>query len=260
MIVVSPHFDDGIGSCAGSLDRLNRLGFASTVVTVMSLAPARSKLAVQVAAPFEAWRGEARRHEPSWQRAQEDISACQSIKVDRFELGLADAPDRRQANGRRRYTRQTFLNGPVHADDLPLVARIADRLRSLAAGTSQCLAFPIAIGRHVDHQLTAMAGLRLLNEGQPVVFYREFFYQGAPAEALAWSPSAKRLQVQLGEAELARKVTAFEHYTSQIGPLYRSQSVMLERFQSRESTEHFWVTDNPALRANAELAALGSTP
>lgn len=236
MIVVSTHFDDGIGSCAGLLARLLRCGSPAQLVTVMSRPPAL---------PFLKHLGRSvggrKSGESWWYRAREDQRACHVLGVARGELGFVDALYRRSATGTRLYPSAESLNSRPHRQDESLPELIAAAALKLKRDPQEVFLFPLAIGDHVDHQLTALAGLLLLSRGAPVIFYRDFFYRGRPTRAQEQLSGAQRVDLRLTDEEVRLKQAALAEYTSQIGPLYGSVSQMIRDVAARESVEAYHV-------------------
>lgn len=236
MIVVSTHFDDGIGSCAGALQRCLSQGDTAQVWTVMSRPPWLPFIK-HFALSLANWRP----GEPAWLRAREDFRACRELGVERREVGFVDALYRRDDFGRRLYRNGAALRGPVHPHDESLAGQIAESIDQSHGARSDLLAFPLAIGNHVDHQICARAGLVLSARGRAVIFYRDFHYQGPPGEAQSALKDAQWWRCTLAPAEVRRKTEAFEAYSTQIAPLYGSLAQMRQTICDRESTEDFLV-------------------
>lgn len=282
MIVVSTHFDDGIGSCAGTLLRCREAGVDGRLLTVMSR-PTWPPFVKHLLRNLSDWRP----GEPFWIRAREDHRACLRLGIRRLELGCVDALYRTDDAGRRLYPDPSSLNEKPHPRDDGQIEAIAVKIEQLAArigrpvtdgesggdsgappglgathpsAADNILAFPMAIGMHVDHQLCARAGLSLLAKGHPVLFYRDFFYQGAGIITTSLLAGAQSWQVRLSEAELARKIEVFEAYASQIGPLYGSIASLRKSLRTYEATEDFLVPHASLPHLRDWLTRLGAEP
>lgn len=242
LIVIGAHFDDGVGSCAGALLRAARAGRVARVLTAMSRASWGSRIKGLIKTAHR-WRP----GEPAWARAREDHRACAVLGAGRDELDFIDALYRRDPRGRRLYGSGAALNGAVHPFDQGLAEQLAERLYARLGAPAHWLAFPLACGNHVDHQIVSLAGSRMLDLGYPVIFYRDFFYDTGRGEALDKLGEADMRTVRLDPAELARKSAAIACYDSQILPLYGSWAAMRQAVAGREAIEHYLL---PARLAN----------
>jgi LmbE family N-acetylglucosaminyl deacetylase len=250
LILVSPHFDDAIGSCAGLTQRARAAGHGVEIVTVMS-APAFGPMLKHLVLRPQDWR----LGEPLWYRAREDKRACDVLNCARSELGFTDALYRR-TDGAAHYPAPKDLNGALHANDADLPTAIANALAQRASGA--VFGFPLAIGDHVDHPAPAAAGALLVQLGASVFYFRDFFYQGAPKAMAHEMARAQPGAVNLTTAELDRKIKALACYTTQMANLYAGADMDRE-IRAREAVEHLYVPANDARDTAKTLAACGVT-
>ncbi len=88
---------------------------------------------------------------------------------------------------------------------------------------------PLAIGNHVDHQLTLEVGRMLAARGFTVWGYEDFPYAGDPAWQGAIQDRVSNLGrgdprlVRLTQSDLDRKVEAVRCYASQLDVIFRHQ-------------------------------------
>ncbi len=184
-------------------------------------------------------------------RRHEDSCAAKVLGADSVWLDVLDAIYRSD-----QYTSDDAIFGAIHPDDRNLAARITSALQSrLTIGRSESLDFyvPLAIGNHVDHQLTLEAGRLLAARGFTVWGYEDFPYAGDPAWQGAIQDrvsdlgcGAPRL-VRLTESDLDRKVEAVRCYASQLDVIFRFQGdpdVAIRRYASGvgdgEPAERYW--------------------
>ncbi|MCK6490424.1 MAG: PIG-L family deacetylase [Planctomycetes bacterium] len=166
LVVVSPHLDDAVFSCAGAI------------------AAARARGPVLVLNVFSRFSGEVRRHGVvlGAMRQEEERRAAAALGFASVCLDELDASCRRpeyRAIG-------NVFRPPVAADEAWLPA-LRDRLQAALAGCSwDLLLAPLAVGWHVDHLLVhrALAGWR----GRPDLAW----YEDVP---YCWIAEALRLRL-----------------------------------------------------------------
>lgn len=235
-IYLSPHLDDGVLSCGGAIHRQRAAGEAVLVITLFSgdppagdsLSPfAQSQPAHQTAAP-----------RPAALRRAEDLAALTLLGARAHHLAFPDAIYRRLPNGAWPYADLASLLGEVHpADPVTPEALAREVTAYLPGGERFVLYAPLAVGRHVDHQLVHRVARLLLDQGHDVVFYEDYPYAetpGATAAALAaagaggWAVET----VALTTADLRAKVAALAYYHSQLAVLFGEPGAMPGRVWS----------------------------
>lgn len=154
-VFVSPHLDDAVFSCGGTIAALLREG-PVLVVNVFSAAPAN----VRAAGPA-----------PDPARYAEEAAAGRTLGFESVCLREKDALLRD-----RRYRAMSGLFGWPTGEDLADVARLRRRLEEVLAGV-ECdeLYAPLGVGGHVDHVLTHLA-CRGLAAAREVVHYEDSPY------------------------------------------------------------------------------------
>ena len=173
-VYVSPHFDDVIFSCGGTLARHARERESVLVLTVCSGTVAGT-------GAFGARSGQQRRGEERSLAAFEDLELRRD--EDRRALGTLGAhslwlgEDDAIARDRRYRSLPGATGRPRHAD-AALVRRIEHALRSLPLASGARVCFPLGVGNHVDHQLAFAAGVRLSRE--PAFDAHVSFYEDVP--------------------------------------------------------------------------------
>ncbi len=250
-VYLSPHFDDAVYSCGGTiaLQTLQREG--SLIVTVFAGLPGPDLKLSSVARRIQ--RTMSSQHEAFSLvelRRREDQQACSSLRADCLWLDYLDAIYRgspalyrwkRAIGGRMRQVDAWIVEDLLH-----LCLALHRRLPSLHWYA------PLGIGGHVDHRVVSAAAFRLLVYGANVVFYEDFPY------VLHRSALKKRLrevgismQPQLVEISdtLALRQQAASLYASQVrinfgsaATLYRSIECYSGQISSKQGThvERFW--------------------
>jgi LmbE family N-acetylglucosaminyl deacetylase len=238
IVYLSPHLDDTVLSCGGTIRRQVAQGKTVLVITLVTedVAPDAS-LSAYARRLSGRWGGHPR---PFSLRRAEDLAAVTLLGAQARHMDYLDAIYRTGADGQWMYTDSNLLFGQVHPDD-PLAAddgqQITGRLAVLLASTApseECerICAPLAVGRHVDHQITHAVGRTLLGRGYPVVFYEDYPYArtlGATDVALAcagaegWRMEALPLEV----SDLEAKVQALSYYRSQLPILFGGAEAMI---------------------------------
>ncbi len=222
-IYLSPHFDDVVLSCGGTIGLQTACGLGVLVITAFAGVPAqeqRNPLAEQshqkMGLPDDPRLVvEARR--------KEDAAAVSALGADYLWLDLPDAIYRGNPPF---YQNDEALFGEVASGDFPLEERLATILQEvLERAPTATLYAPLGIGHHVDHQLCCSAAYRLAQSGANVKFYEDFPYVATPG-------TLERRVRELGgvlEPELVEvsgalrlKEEAITQYASQVPQLFGS--------------------------------------
>jgi LmbE family N-acetylglucosaminyl deacetylase len=248
-IFLSPHFDDVVYSCSGTLGVQVSAGLRPLVITVFGGAPTTpvefSSLATDVHRKM-GFRQDARAAVAT--RRSEDAAALDYLRADYLWLDYADAIYR----GTPPYYTSQVVGVDVHPGDLWIDRELAQNLVTLHERLPDAVWYaPLAIGRHVDHQIVCSAADRLIQLGAEVKLYEDFPYvldNGAremrikdfgsslePAlvemsEMLPLRQEAAAMyasQTDLNFANKAAMFNAMETYTYSIRPVH---TVHLERY------------------------------
>ncbi len=219
-LFVSPHYDDVALSCGATVARLAEAGEAPAVITVFASEVLESMVGEAAAVRHARWK--IRDHaEVSQRRREEDAAAARILGCAVRWLGVPDAIYR------ERYPDDARLYGQVHPEEEPLPSHLADELRGLPEWRAGNAVFvPLAVGRHVDHQLCFELGRVLAQQGEQVFAYEDVPYAiHTPAgvtERLA------EVAASLGDCEqvpvaatLARRIAAIAQYGSQLPVIFR---------------------------------------
>ncbi len=257
-IFLSPHFDDVVFSCGGTLAVQVSNGLHPLVITVFGGVPAQdlklSSLAFQIQREMGAMNLDAATLMTN--RRQEDANAMDFLHVDYLWLDYLDAIYRGEP---AYYTqRSQLIGGEVHPADMWIDRQLAQDLVALQERLPDAAWYaPLGIGRHVDHQIVASAADRLIQRGAKVYFYEDFPYvlqQGAlQARLQELGGTFDPTYVEMSEM-LPLRLEAADFYTSQIdanfGSRDRMHRIMSDYTYGMRSTEtvhleRFWVFWTP---------------
>ena len=248
-VYLSPHLDDAVLSCGGTIHQQAMSGQPPLVITLFAGPPARDAILSAFAQyQHDRWGGQT-----VTRRWAEDQSALAELGADYVRLNYPDCIYRgREHAGEWYYASEQALFGAVHPAELGLPAELAAALAEfIPRERTTTLYAPLAAGHHVDHQLTFAAALTLKMQGWRVIFYEDYPYvekEGALSQALTrrgmetWQP----VVVPLDEADLAAKIRAITCYASQIGVLFERVEEVPDRIRTYANLvggERLWQLD-----------------
>ena len=234
-IFLSPHFDDVVYSCGGTLGVQASCGLHPLVITVFAgIPPAGLELS-----PFAlrihkrmGFRQDTSAEEVFTTRRKEDARALDYLQADYFWLDYHDAIYRGMP---AYYAGDGQLIDEVHPGDMWIDVKLAQDLIALHERLPDAVWYaPLGVGRHVDHQIVCSAIDRLIQRGANVKLYEDFPYvlQAGALEA--------RLQELGGTLEpafvemsemLHLRQEAAEMYASQINLNFRDKVTMYQVMQ-----------------------------
>lgn len=225
LVFLSPHLDDAVLSCGGTIARLAAAGQAPLVLTVFAgfakfpLSPLGERLHREWGDPPDAVQ----------LRRAEDVAAAARLGAQVRHLSLPEALYRQAGQGWR-YAEEGSIFGPRHPLDEVLPAQVA---RAIVGATDprDTLIAPLGIGMHVDHVLVRDAAVWLRARARDVRFYEDLPYVANPArygtrgpDLTGWSAHVEPLD---GE-HLRAKLSALGYYRSQIPVLFETEAAMAD--------------------------------
>ncbi len=237
-IFLSPHLDDVVYSCGGTLGVQVSTGLRPLVITVFGGIP----LPTIELSPFAA---EIHRETGFRQNAQiavttrreEDARALEYLNADYLWLDYLDAIYRGTP---AYYTQESqLIGGEVHPGDLWIDRELAQALVTLHDRLPDAVWYaPLGVGRHVDHQIVSSAIDRLIQRGANVKLYEDFPYilaKDALEERLnEFGGTLEPALVEMSEM-LHLRQEASEMYSSQIQLNFGDKASM---FQSMDDYSH----------------------
>ncbi|MEK6406575.1 MAG: PIG-L family deacetylase [Acidobacteriota bacterium] len=246
-LFLSPHFDDAIGSCGGTIARLISMGHSVRILTVFG-GVEREPFSMPATVLHAEWKLE----RPVGDRRLEDASACRVLGCETSFLEFSDAIYRQGADGRHLYPTFESLRGPLAPEDDLAAERLAAEVRGHLLDKNTVVYCPLAIGAHVDHVLVRDCCRILMKHDSIVVFYRDFYYDQQSTDGVE-DLTFNRFNVTLTRDELGKKVAAFSEYKSQISDLFESHAGMTSYFERIGNIESMFL---PKQTSDAHLALL----
>ncbi len=250
-IHLSPHYADAALSCGGAIHQQIVAGQAVLVLTICAappppdapLSPFAQQLHNIWATPGDVVAA----------RRAEDKAAMEVLGVDYQLLDFTDCIYRGLPEEKMwYYNSNSDLFSQIHPTDLSLKQELSHTIARFIA-TEAIIYAPLAVGHHVDHQLTHAAALELRRQGYTVVFYEDYPYSDpnypftrAPLEietkhTLAATLAGRQhdLQAELRElspADLQAKLDSVRAYASQLSMLFGGETAMEEYITKYTST------------------------
>jgi len=235
-VYLSPHIDDAVLSCGGTIRRRSRRGQRILVVTVCAGVPedggALSPYAERLHRRWGSAAGSASLSavQAVQRRLGEDRAALSRLGATGVWLDVPDAIYRRDpATGRWPYDRTAALFRRVHRSDGSVAADLAARLAelpALAAATEVIV--PLSVGHHVDHQLVRTAA-ELWRDPADLRYYEDYPYaedDAAVATALARPQGWRSARQRLAVTDMTAKVEAVACYASQMSTFWPDLEAM----------------------------------
>ncbi len=219
-IFLSPHLDDAVYSCGGTLGVQVSCGLRPLVITVFAGSPPADTQLSPLAREIQRSMGAG--SQPPAQlvagRHQEDSAALDYLQADYLWL---DYPDAIYRGTPAYYNSQSeLIGGEVNAADLWIDKQLAQDLLNLRQRLPDAVWYaPLGVGRHVDHQLVSSAADHLVQQGAKVYYYEDFPYvlqEGALDARLAELGGAFEPSLVEMSEMLSLRQEAAELYASQI--------------------------------------------
>jgi LmbE family N-acetylglucosaminyl deacetylase len=237
-IFLSPHLDDVVYSCGGTLGVQVSTGLRPLVITVFAGVPTSTIDLSPFAAEIQIGMGFRQNAQTAMTtRREEDKRALDYMNVDYLWLDYLDAMYR----GTPAYYNQMsqLIGGDVHPADLWIDRELAQNLVALHERLPDAVWYaPLGVGRHVDHQIVCSAADRLIQRRANVKLYEDFPYvlrQGALEDRLQeFGGTLEPALVEMSEM-LHLRQEASEMYASQIQSNFHDKATM---YQSMEDYSH----------------------
>jgi LmbE family N-acetylglucosaminyl deacetylase len=220
-IFLSPHYDDVVLSCGGTVALLADEGCEPVVVTVFA-----GEVPDDFITDFAKWKhsrwGVTGVEQNVLRRQEEDRNGVEALGARAHWLGYPDAIYRGD-----RYLSDQSLFGAPQAVETGLVNLIVDEVRSLPEWADEGTVFvPLGIGEHVDHQIMFTVGCVLAKRGT-----RVFAYEDCPYAIHTPAGLDRRLEEVDGDigaplvvpigTTLERRIDAIFAYRSQVPVIFR---------------------------------------
>jgi LmbE family N-acetylglucosaminyl deacetylase len=246
-LFLSPHYDDAVYSCGGTIYQLTQQGETVIILTLMSgnlpLPLPDTPIIRDVHQRWEAGDN------PVLTRRTEDEHAVRIVGADVLYTDVPDCIYRVSHSGEALYPTEDSLWGTIHADD-----PAPQQLRSLALPQPLTMIYaPLGVGNHVDHKIVREWAVDLAKQ-YPVRFYTEYPYlRESEKVEQAKSAFTGRLHsedVILTQAAIQIKIDAMAAYQSQISSFWQDRSAIAEEVRhtftdasTGKIIERYWLLD-----------------
>jgi LmbE family N-acetylglucosaminyl deacetylase len=230
-IYLSPHFDDAVYSCGASIHQQASLGEKVLVFTICAAAAPNIALSPFASSLHARWGAAG----AAFDRIAEDSQALQRLGAAQKLGAWPDCIYRQDmATGAWLYPSEQSLFGQLAAGDIAAAQPIALALQQLAnANPTARFYVPLAIGNHVDHQLTYHLATRTLPSTR-CWFYADYPYAVWPetesqrmALAAVHRPAPT---IPLSAADLQAKIAAAADYRSQLSSFWHDEAALASAF------------------------------
>lgn len=220
-IFLSPHYDDVVLSCGGTVALADRRGERPMVITIFG-----GEVPDEIITDFAKWKhgrwGAKDVEDIILRRQEEDWNAMRTLGARSRWLGYPDAIYRGD-----RYLSDPSLFGTPQAVEIGLVDLIAAELRHLPEWDERATVYvPLGIGEHVDHQLVFAVGQCLAACGIRVLAYEDCPY--AMHTPTGVDRRLAEIVQEVGEemhtsiaATLGQRIAAISAYRTQVPVIFR---------------------------------------
>lgn len=221
-LFLSPHYDDAVFSCAGTMFQLVQSGASVTMLTIMAGSPTEPLPDTPVLrANHSRWQAG---DNPVLARRAEDEAAAAILGVN---TQYYDFPDciYRTAQGQALYPSEESLWGAPHAED-----NVRQFLQEQSILNYDAIYAPLGVGSHVDHQIVRDWALALMRQGQMVYFYEDYPYLRDKEKLQAglnyFQTNLRAINTVLTEASMQAKIQAMSAYRSQISSFWANEAAI----------------------------------
>lgn len=240
-IYLSPHLDDAALSCGGQIFEQTAVGQSVLVVTITAGDPPPRPLSAFAQSLHTRWELAA---DVVAARRAEDALACQLLGADFAHWTIPDCVYRTMADAAQPlYPTWPDVIGAIHPAETALIDQLAAQMAHFPA-ESQVYA-PLAVGNHVDHQVTRAAAERCF--GPRLIYYEDYPYVlNEAAFTAVIPPGASQWQAQiipLSGAAVAAKIRAISAFASQFSTFFTDEADLvqkIEQFTASVGGERVW--------------------
>jgi LmbE family N-acetylglucosaminyl deacetylase len=218
IVFLSPHYDDAVYSCGGTIYQFVQQGEKVIILTLMGGLPSFPLPDTPIVRELQE-RWAIAEENPVTERRREDDAAAKILGAIPIRLNIPDCIYR-QHEGKALYPDDASLWAEVHPQD-PAHAVLAKQELEDAS----LIYAPLGAGRHVDHQLVREWALKLQAQGRHILFYEDYPYlrkREAVDEALTHFKPMQPYKVLLSEAAMQAKIAAMAAYSSQISSFWEN--------------------------------------
>jgi len=240
-ILLSPHLDDAALSCGGQISMQTAAGQSVLVVSIMAGDPPAANVSAYAQQLHDRWQfeiGAARR------RREEDRQACHILGADYLHWEYPDCIYRHDPlTGRTYYNSDEDIFGPVHLAEKELQNTLVEKLAKLPEHGR--IMSPLAVGNHVDHQLTRRAAESYFE--RRLIYFEEYPYvadAGAVEKVIAAGEDTWHSQtISISTGAMEKKIEAIAAYASQISTFFLDRADLeqqVKRYAQIVGGERIW--------------------
>ncbi|MBN1537962.1 MAG: PIG-L family deacetylase [Anaerolineales bacterium] len=168
-IYLSPHFDDAALSCGGLIWEQTHTGDEVSLWTIFAGKPVQYPRSPIIDELHTRWGSGLQATD---MRMNEDIQSCRLLHASYHHLNWLDCIYRVDHQGAPLYPSQDSLFGKLNEYEAAFADILAQEIEPLIPPQAQVVC-PLAIGNHIDHQLTRQAITKI---GRDTWFYADFPY------------------------------------------------------------------------------------
>lgn len=232
-LFLSPHFDDAVLSCGGTIHHLIAAGEQVEVRTVLAGVPYKVPDTPFIHELHQRWEEGTN---PVQMRTQEDEEALWRIGATASRMVIwPDCVYRMGRSGEVLYPDRDSIFGEIHSADL--AAQLLPTIVLPATDFPRVIYAPLGAGHHVDHQIVRDWAINLKQyypwvalkfyeeypyseDAQAIDNARGYFQQAYPALQL------KQETIALTESDIQAKLTSIACYRSQISSFWNDNAHM----------------------------------
>lgn len=246
-LFISPHLDDAVYSCGGTIAKLVEQENNVTICTLFAGLPKEDELSPFAREIHQRWtEASPNPNETNYQtRRREDKEACTILGASRIQLDFLECIYR-QENGRWLYPTEESLFDTLDEADKTLGEELAFAIEAIkGVDDSTNLYIPLALGQHIDHQLANRIA-PYLNKFSDIKYYEDFPHSENTneLEAMEASTSWNRHKFELAENHIDFKIKAMAAHKSQITTFWENRKELSKQVKQhwvdKGHSEHFW--------------------
>ena len=234
-IYLAPHLDDVALSCGGQVSLRCQAGESVLILTIMAgdndkIGAGETAISAFAQSLHDRWQ---LANDIIAQRRAEDIIACQILGADYQHWEIPDCIYRGEPEtAAAYYNSEESLWGPIHPQENALIEGLATRFADLPPHKE--IISPLALGNHVDHQITRRAAEQ--HFGTKLCYYEDYPYAAAVREIELQLHSAgiiwQNKTIPLTNSELQARCTAVAAYQSQLSTFFQDQADLTRQINS----------------------------
>ena len=228
-IILSPHLDDAIFSCGGWIWEQITKGMDLEIWTIFAGDPPAGELSDLARSIHASW---GLSQDVVRIRREEDREACRIVGAGLRHFPFLDCIYRSASDGSPYYQQGADIFSGLDQREAGLIDDVKNMLADQLPAEAN-LVVPLAIGNHVDHEVTRKAVTRLERD---LTYYVDYPYAREPEgqeilrimdDSSEWQP----VQAQISDQGLDRWWQAACAYGSQISTFWEDEGVLREEIK-----------------------------